>query len=82
MFGKSLAGAHQTCNYTSLNGKNIQQKYRNRISEWSFSPLPASISAIISHWYKPERNDLYLGQGKTRQSTSYNFSFLQYYVQF
>ena len=31
---------------------------------------------------RAEHNGLYLGQGKTPQSTSYNFSFLQYYVQF
>ena len=32
----------------SLYGQNVQQKYRNMISECSFSPLSASISVIIA----------------------------------
>jgi len=30
-----------------------------------FSPLPASVSAIVVQWYRPERIALYLGLGKT-----------------
>jgi len=47
MMGKSLAGAYQTFNYTSLNRENVQQTYRNSVSQCSLSPLSASISAII-----------------------------------
>jgi len=34
--------------YTSLNRETVQQKYRNRVSERSFSPLSASVSAVVA----------------------------------
>jgi len=40
-------GVSQPCNYTSLNRETVQQKYRNRVSERSFSPLSTNVSAIF-----------------------------------
>jgi len=59
------AGAYKTCSYTSLNRETVQQKFRNRVSERSFSPLRTSVSAIIVQLYRPECSGLYLGLGKT-----------------
>ena len=42
-----LAGA-QTCRNIALNRENVGQKYRNRVSECSLSPLLASLNAIIA----------------------------------
>jgi len=42
IFGKS------SCSYISLYGENVQEKYRNRVLERSFSPLFVSVSAIIA----------------------------------
>jgi len=38
------AGAHWSCSYKSLNSENVQQKYRNKVSECSFS---VGVSVII-----------------------------------
>ena len=45
--GKSLAGTYGICSYTSLNTEKVQQKYKNRVSGYSFSLL-ATIRAIIT----------------------------------
>jgi len=42
------AGVYKSFSYTSLNREIVQQKYRNRVSECSLSPLSASISDIIA----------------------------------
>jgi len=39
-----------TCSYTSLYREYVQQKYRSRVPECSFSPVSASVSAIIAKW--------------------------------
>jgi len=53
----------------SLFGTGLQ--YKHRVSQTS-----ASFSAIIAQWQILKRNGLYLGLGRTLQSTSYNFFFL------
>jgi len=57
--------------------KNLEIGFQSAVFD-----LSASVSATIAQWYRPKRNGLYLGLGKTRQSTSYNFNFLQYYIKF
>ena len=44
----AFACVYWTGGYTSLNRENAQQKYRNRVSERSFSPLSAGFSVIIA----------------------------------
>ena len=61
----AFACLYQTCSYTSLNRETVQQKYRNRVSECSCSPLSTCGSAIIAQLQRPECNGLYLGLGKT-----------------
>jgi len=60
MFGNIFAWVSQTCSYTSLNIEKAQQKYRNRVSECSFSPLSVNVSAIIVQWQRPDRSGLSL----------------------
>jgi len=48
MLENPLAGVYWICSYTSLNRENVQQKYRNRVLKCIFSPLSASVSAIIA----------------------------------
>jgi len=75
-----LADANRTCSYTSLYRENVQQKYRNRISECSLSPLSARVSAIIEVMETRTQRPLFKAR-ENRQST-YNLSFLQSYAQF
>jgi len=49
MFDKCVCiRVYYTCSYTSLNRETVQQKYRNRVSERSFSSLSMTVSAIIA----------------------------------
>ena len=58
--------------------KNIEIAFRNAV----FCLCQRALVPLLCSDERPESDDLYSGLGKTRQSTSYNFSCLQYYVQF
>ena len=81
MFGKALAGAYQTCSYTSQSeqrscAKDIEIGFKSAVFT-SFSKHQCHYCTMIeARTQRP-----LFGARENRQSTSYNFSFLGYYVQ-
>jgi len=68
---KSLAGAYQTCSYKSLHRGNVQEKYKNSVSECSFSPLSASechYCAMIVSLLRNDRGQNATGSFRAREN--------------